>query len=125
MAGGTDGDDTISIEAFSEQAAQYEGTNDLADKVWQVINTAFRTHPFGTVRAAELKRWVDSGAYRKILDGDYRRRSDVATPPLSDDFVDAAGYYKDQARDAIDSIGEVIGRARDAFSTAFKGPSGT
>ncbi len=124
MAGGAAGDDTISTEAFSHQAAQYEGTNDLADKVWQVINTAFRTHPFGTVRAAELKRWVDSGEYQKILDGDYRRRSDAASPPLSDDIQDAAGYYTDQARDAIDTIGDVIGRARDAFSTAFKGPSG-
>ena len=49
---------------------------DLADRVWQVINTAFRTHPFGTVRAAELQRWVKSGEYDEILDGDYPRRGD-------------------------------------------------
>ena len=84
-----------------------------------------RTHPFGTVRAAEIQRWVKSGEYDKILAGDYRRRSDASTPPLSDDYVDAAGYYSQQARGAVDSFNEVINRARDAFNSAFKGPSGT
>jgi Zn-dependent protease with chaperone function len=125
MAGGGAGEDSISIDAFMEQAERYESTGDFADKVWQVINTAFRTHPFGTVRAAELQRWVKSGEYDKVLVGDYRRRSDASTPPLSDDYVDAAGYYGDQARDAMNSLNEVFSRARDAFNSAFKGPSGT
>jgi hypothetical protein len=89
-----------------------------------VINTAFRTHPFGTVRAAELQRWVNSGEYDKIIGGDYRRRSDSATPPLSEDYVDAVGYYGQQARGAVDSLNEVFDRARDAFNSAFKGPAG-
>ena len=125
MAGGGAGDDEISIDAFLEQAETYETTSDFADKVWQVINTAFRTHPFGTVRAAELQRWVKSGDYDKIMGGDYRRRSDAATPPLSDDYVDAAGYYGQQAQGAMNSLNDVLDRARDAFNSAFKGPSGT
>jgi Zn-dependent protease with chaperone function len=125
MAGGAEGSDQISIDAFMEQARAYEGSNDFADKVWQVINTAFRTHPFGTVRAAELSRWVESGDFDKILVGDYRRRNDATTPPLSDDFVDAAGYYQDQAKEAMESINQVFERARDAFNSAFRGPSGT
>jgi Zn-dependent protease with chaperone function len=125
MAGGGAGDDTISIDAFMEQSKSYETGGDFADKVWQVINTAFRTHPFGTVRAAELQRWVESGDFDKILRGDYRRRSDAASPPLTEDLADAAGYYGDQAKDAMDSISQVLTRARDAFNSAFKGPSGT
>ena len=125
MAGGGAGEDQISVDAFMEQAEAYESSTDLADKVWQVINTAFRTHPFGTVRAAELQRWVKSGEYARVIGGDYRRRGDASTPPLSDDYVDAAGYYSQQARGAIDSLNEVLDRARDAFNSAFKGPSGT
>jgi Zn-dependent protease with chaperone function len=125
MAGGAEWGDTISIDAFIQQAEQYEGTSDFADKVWQVINTAFRTHPFGTVRAAEIQRWIKAGEYDRIISGDYRRRSDASTPPLSEDFVDAAGYYGQQAQGAVDSFNEVINRARDAFNSAFKGPSGT
>jgi Zn-dependent protease with chaperone function len=118
MAGGAAGDDEISLEAFLEQAETYETQGDLADRVWQVINTAFKTHPFGTVRAAELQRWVKSGAYDKILSGDYPRRGDPGH--LSDDYVDAAGYYGNQARQAMTEVGDVLARARDAFNNAFR-----
>jgi len=122
LAGGGAGEDTISVDAFIEQSAEYETKGDLADRVWQVINTAFRTHPFGAVRAAELKRWIDSGEYDKILAGDYRRRSDAAQPPLAEDITDAAVYYREQARGAFDALTGVVGRARDAFNQAFKAP---
>jgi Zn-dependent protease with chaperone function len=120
MAGGGAGEDEISVDAFMEQANTYETGGDAADKIWQVINTAFRTHPFGTVRAAELQRWVGSGEYAKVIGGDYRRRTDTQQPPLSDDYVDAAGYYGDQARDALNTLSGVIDRAREAFNSAFK-----
>jgi len=122
LAGGGAGDDTISVDAFIEQAGEYETGGDLADRVWQVINTAFRTHPFGTVRAAEMKRWIDSGEYEKILNGDYRRRGDAAQPGLAEDVTDAAVYYRDQAKGAFDALAGVVGRARDAFSSAFRTP---
>ncbi len=122
LAGGGAGDDTISTDAFIEQAGEYETGGDLADRVWQVINTAFRTHPFGTVRAAEMKRWIDSGEYEKILNGDYRRRGDAAQPGLAEDVTDAAVYYRDQAKGAFDALAGVVGRARDAFSSAFRTP---
>jgi hypothetical protein len=118
MAGGGAGDDEINLEAFLEQAETYETGGDLADRVWQVINTAFKTHPFGTVRAAELQRWVKSGAYDAILNGDYPRRGEQGK--LSDDYVDAAGYYGNQAREAMSQVGDVLARARDAFNNAFK-----
>jgi len=120
MAGGKAYGDEISVDAFMNQARSYETEGDFADKIWQVINTAFRTHPFGTVRAAELQRWIEAGGYEKILGGDYRRRGDAATPPLSEDFVDAAGYYGDQAKGAMETISGVIGRARSAFNETFK-----
>jgi len=119
MAGGGAGDDEISLEAFMEQAETYETQGDLADRVFQVINTAFKTHPFGTVRAAELQRWVRSGKYDAILNGDYPRRGDPGQP-LSEDYVDAAGYYGNQAREAFTQVGDVLARARDAFNNAFK-----
>jgi len=120
MAGGRKYDDDISVEEFQNQARDYETQGNVADRVWQVINVAFRTHPFGTVRAAELQRWIDSGDYGKIIAGDYRRRDDAASPPLTADLEDAAGYYGEQAKDAMATISGVLGRARDAFEGAFR-----
>jgi Zn-dependent protease with chaperone function len=119
MAGGAAGDDEINLDAFMEQAERYETRADLADRVWQVINTAFKTHPFGTVRAAELRRWVDGGEYGKILGGDYPRRGQDDRP-LSEDYVDAVGYYGRQAKDMAGQVVDVLGRAKDAFTNAFR-----
>jgi hypothetical protein len=68
-----------------------------------------------------LQRWQKSGAYDRILGGDYPRRGDD-TRPLGDDVADASDYYAEQSRRAAASVGDVLTRARDAFNTAFRGP---
>jgi hypothetical protein len=74
------------------------------------------------VRAGELQRWIDGGAYAKIVGGEYARRSDPATErDFNQDFSDAAGYYGEQARAAVGKLGEVFDRAKGAFDDAFKG----
>ena len=47
------------------------------------------------------------------------RRGDTGGK-LSDDYVDAAGYYGNQAREAFTQVGDVLSRARDAFNNAFR-----
>jgi Zn-dependent protease with chaperone function len=122
LAGGNPSDDRIDLDAFLAQAAEYETDQGAWDRVWQVLNTAFRTHPFGTVRAAELQRWVQSGEYDRILRGEYPRRGPDEDRPLREDYAAAADYYGSQARDAMDTFNSVLGRARDAFTSAFRGP---
>jgi len=120
FAGGGAGDDSTDLEAFMTQAAEYETGGSAWDTILKIFNTAFRTHPFSTVRAAELKRWVDSGDYGRILEGQYPGRDGSQQPPLTEDYVDAAGYYGQQAREAMSSFASSLGRARDAFSEAMK-----
>ena len=121
MAGGRDAQD---LPAFLEQAREYEVDTGVWDKVLKVMNTAFREHPFATVRAAELQRYIDSGAYAKILAGEYVRRDDPVAPPLDEDLREAGDYYAAAARDVVGTVADSITRARDAFNDAFKGRSG-
>jgi Zn-dependent protease with chaperone function len=122
LAGGEAGDDKISLDEFMKQAAQYEAQGGAWETVMKVLNTVFREHPFHTVRAGELQRWIDGGAYAKIVGGEYARRSDPATErDFNQDFSDAAGYYGEQARAAVGKLGEVFDRAKGAFDDAFKG----
>jgi Zn-dependent protease with chaperone function len=123
FAGGGKGDDEIDLDAFLAQAAEYETEGSAWDTVLKFLNTMFRDHPFATVRAAELQRWVNSGEYDRILNGDYPRRGRENQRPLGDDYADAAGYYGQQTRDAITSLSNSLGKARDAFNSAFRGPS--
>jgi Zn-dependent protease with chaperone function len=124
LAGGPQLDDPIDLDAFLEQAREYETMTGAWDKVWQFINTVFRTHPFATVRAGELQRWIEGGEYNRILGGDYIRRGQEP-PPLSEDFKNAGGYYSDAARDAVNTVTDVMARARDAFNQAWKGGNDT
>ena len=124
MAGGGEMGSQISLETFMEQAREYEIDSGAWDKVLKVVNTAFRDHPFATVRAAELQRFVESGQYERIISGDYVRRGTEKDRPLSDDFKEAGDYYSGVARDAVGSVADAISRARDAFSDAFRGTTG-
>ena len=124
LAGGPVLDDPIDLDTFLIQARDYETMAGPWDKVWQFINTAFRTHPFATVRAGELQRWIESGDYEKIVRGEYQRRGEEP-PPLSNDLKEAGDYYTDKAREAVNTVGDVMSRAGDAFRQAWKGGDNT
>jgi Zn-dependent protease with chaperone function len=120
MAGGRDYGDTTSVEAFLTQAAAYETSGDTWDKILKVFNTAFRDHPFNTVRAAELERWRTSGEYDAIIAGAYARRGEK-DKGLGDDIADAARYYSGKANAGMSSVGDALDRAKTAFNDAFRG----
>ncbi len=125
MAGGGNVEE-MDLNAFMVQAKEYEEGGDAVDAIAKVLNTLWMTHPFHTLRAAELQRWVEAGHYDRILRGEYPRRgTEDDRRPLSEDFKEAGDYYAAQARDALDSVGEVARKARDAFSSAFNKGSGT
>ena len=95
------------------------------DMIIKVLNTLGHTHPFHTVRAAELQRWVEGGDYDRILRGEYPRRgTDEDKRPIGEDVADAGKYYGDQMKETMGAMSDVARKARDAFSSAFnKGSS--
>jgi Zn-dependent protease with chaperone function len=122
LAGGRADGDKISLDEFMKQASTYETQSTAWETVMKVVNTVFRTHPFNTVRAGELQRWIESGGYDRVLAGEYAKRSDASTErPLNQDFSDAADYYGSQTRDVMSKVGSVFDRAKGAFDDAFKG----
>ena len=125
LAGGRALGDTVDLDAYLAQAAEYEDGGSAWDSVIKALNTALREHPFHTVRAGELQRWEKSGAYADIVAGTYVRRGSDAERPLLDDMRDATDYYADQAKAAAQTVGDALGRAADAFRDAFRAASGT
>ncbi len=122
LAGGPAYGHTIDLDAFMEQAAEYETQGDAWDKALQVLNTVFREHPFNTVRAGELQRYIDAGRYDRVMAGEYERQSDArpTAAEVGKDINDATAYYGEQAKQAAAKAGEMLGRAKDAFTDAFK-----
>ncbi|MEU4243340.1 M48 family metallopeptidase [Actinoplanes sp. NPDC026619] len=100
----------IDTAAFLEQAAEYEGGGDLRDSIHKLGMTAFNSEPFPVARAAELRRWVDSGEYARILSGDYPRRDDDRDASVTEDVKAAAAHYRDSFRDSPDPLVKLVRR---------------
>lgn len=119
FAGGAPLDDETNLDEFLIQADEYESGGNAIDGIFKLLNVAFRTHPFNTVRAGELQRWIRGGEYEKIIGGDYPRRGEDDRP-LGADYDEAAGYYGGQARGAMEQVADTLRGARDAFNDAFR-----
>lgn len=92
LSGGTHTDE-MNIEEFFAQAEEYERGGDVLDNLYKTFQLVGQSHPFPVLRVGELKRWIDSGAYGKIMDGDYvGRKRGGAT--VQDDFKEAADEYR-------------------------------
>ena len=111
----------MDLNAFMEQAGEYEERGGALDTIYKILNTLGATHPFNTLRAAELKRWVDAGAYERIVGGQYARR-DAEQPErtLGDDVGEAAAHYAAEAKKTVDHMADAARKAARAFTDAFK-----
>lgn len=121
LAGGVAGNDSLNVQEFIRQAEEYETGGTAWDTILKIMNTALRTHPMHTVRAAELLRWQRGGSYDAIIRGEYLRRGQESQDrPLGDDFVDAAGYYGQKTRETAQQVANALKGAADAFSQSWR-----
>lgn len=122
----------MNVDAFLRQAEEYEAAGDLRDSVLKILNLMPRSHPFATVRAAELKKWAAGRDYQRIMDGHYPRREDDQESSVYDAFKESAGHYADTVRSSKDPLmrlindistgtGDFGGKLRERFT----GPSGS
>ncbi|MGE7166738.1 M48 family metallopeptidase [Staphylococcus hominis] len=122
----------MNVDAFLEQAEEYDSGGDLRDSVLKILNVLPRSHPFTTVRAAELKKWAESRDYQRIMDGHYPRRDDDKDARVSDSFRESAASYASDVKDSKDPLmklvsdlaggaGDLSGRVKRGFD-GFKSP---
>ncbi|HEY8457289.1 MAG TPA: M48 family metallopeptidase [Actinopolymorphaceae bacterium] len=98
----------VDATAFLAQAAEYDAAGDLRDSVLKLLLLEARSHPFLAVRAAELRHWIDSGAYSQILSGDYPRRDSDGSASLTEEARRAAESYKEAFARSQDPLAKVI-----------------
>ncbi len=119
MAGGGDMKE-MDLNAFLVQAEEYEETGGAMDRIFKILNTLGQSHPFNTLRAAELQRWIEAGHYDRVLRGEYPRRGpEAAGRPIEPDVREAGDYYVKEAKAAVSDIVDTAKRAAQAFSDAF------
>ncbi|TAE31131.1 MAG: M48 family peptidase [Candidatus Kapaibacterium sp.] len=120
----------MNINEFFQQAYEYESGGTMMDSVHKVLNLLGETHPFPVLRLVELKKWVDSGDYARILSGGYAQEgafarpmdaphyastTDTAKESVVDNMKAAANKYKE---DLLNSDDPLVGKIADAASSA-------
>jgi Zn-dependent protease with chaperone function len=121
MAGGGAADE-MDVDAFMAQAREYMDSESTADFFGKILVLLDRTHPFNTLRAAHLQRWIEEGHYDRIVRGEYPKRgSQDAKAGLRTDFSDTKNYYAEHAREAATTVADAARRARDAVVDMFSG----
>ena len=119
MAGGPTSQDRTNLNEFIVQADEYRESGDVADQVFKVLNVLGRTHPFHVLRVAELRDWIESGDYDRIVSGEYARRGEPDSA-YEEDLRAAASAYADEARDLLDSITGAAMQAGSDFLSGFR-----
>lgn len=115
LAGGCGAPEANLIE-FMQQADEYRESGDLADQVFKVLNLIGADHPFPVLRVAEMRDWFQSGAYERIVGGEYRRRGEH-DGAFGEDLAAAGRSYAESARATFESATEA---ARKMMQTMMK-----
>ncbi|WP_200259679.1 M48 family metallopeptidase [Streptomyces sp. HSG2] len=100
--------DEMNVDAFLEQADAYEASGDLRDSVLKILNVLPRSHPFTTVRAAELRKWAATRDHQRIMDGHYPRRDEDGDASLRDSFRESASSYATHVRASKDPLMKLV-----------------
>jgi len=120
MAGGMRGQ-SLDLDEFVAQSDEYRQGGDLLDAVYKVLNVLGQTHPFAVIRVGELRDWIESGAYDRILTGEYQRRDERDERPWRQDMAEAMKGYRDAARELLDEVDATVDRLRSKIGEAFRG----
>jgi Zn-dependent protease with chaperone function len=112
LAGGRQ-TDQMSLEEFVRQADEYQAGGDILEGMLKLMASALETHPFPVLRVAELKRWVESGAYDRILAGEYEKRG-----------AEPASSWVDHLRATADAYKESFSGPQDGFVQAVRDLAG-
>ena len=98
----------LDVTSFLAQGAEYDEGGDVRESLIKLSLLQQQTHPFAVVRATELRRWIDSGAYTAILGGAYPRRADDDGASVSEAAQEAAASYAVAFERTQDTLGRLV-----------------
>jgi Zn-dependent protease with chaperone function len=101
--------DRLNLDAFMQQAMEYESWDDPSDRVRRFFNEIGQTHPYSVRRVSEVMKWVQAGEYDRIIRGEYRRRDDPTD--VREEAGDAVNFYAERFRTIFRETGDNIAKA--------------
>jgi Zn-dependent protease with chaperone function len=106
----------LNLDAFLKQAAEYEEWEPGWDKLGRLRTEIAQTHAFPVRRVSQLMKWVRSGEYDRVMNGEYQKRSDAVDPRA--EAGDAVDHYVELFRELIREASAGVANAGDKVAGA-------
>ena len=106
----------LNLDAFLKQAAEYEEWEPGWDKLSRLRIEIAQTHAFPVRRVSELMKWVRSGEYDRVMNGEYPKRSDPVDPRA--EAGDAVDHYAERFRELFREASAGVASAGDKVAGA-------
>lgn len=113
----------LNVDAFIQQASRYESWEDSFDRGLRFFDEITTTHPNAVRRVSELTRWIQSGAYDRIITGDFVRRGHE--PPPTAEFERAVRFYSDHFTNLIKETGFGVQQFTNALADWLRAQAAT
>jgi Zn-dependent protease with chaperone function len=112
----------LDLGAFMKQGQDYRDKASAFDRLSRLLSDLNLTHPMSVQRVHELMAWVHSGAYDRIVDGDYSTRDQPQSPRA--EAGDAVAHYAERFRDSFRELGDSIEAGGAQLSDWLRGARG-
>jgi Zn-dependent protease with chaperone function len=121
----------MNIDEFFLQAADYDKGGDLLDSVYKLFHLLSVSHPLPVLRLKELKTWIDTVDYKKILAGEYLKITQTTAENVHEEIGQAYNQYKEDLASSQDPLSKILTafgdgvepirkQAEDFFNSLFK-----
>jgi Zn-dependent protease with chaperone function len=104
----------LDLNAFLAQAAEYETWDSSWDRISRFFAEMRLTHSYPVRRVSEVRAWVESGDYGRIVDGEYPRRGDPV-----DARAEASGaveFYSERFRAVFRDTGDQVAKSGERLA---------
>ena len=113
----------LDLDAFMKQGQEYREKASPFDRFSRLLVDLNLTHPMSVQRVHELMEWVSSGAYDRIVAGEYVSRDEPVRPRA--EASDAVGHYAERFRDTFRDLGDSIEDAGEQLSAWLRRTRGS
>jgi Zn-dependent protease with chaperone function len=104
----------LDLDVFMKQGQEYRQKGSPFDRFSRLLVDLNLTHPMSVQRVHELREWVSSGAYDRIVAGEYVSRDEPVRPRA--EAGDAVSLYAERFRDTFRDLGESVEDAGQQLS---------
>jgi Zn-dependent protease with chaperone function len=96
----------LDLDVFMAQGRDYREKASPFDRLSRLLSDMSLTHPMSVQRVHELIEWVHSGAYDRIVDGEYQRRDEPTS--VRAEASEAVTHYSDRLRETFKDLSDSV-----------------